>query len=470
MLKKITEITNSIPLGMPPNSKLFRLSDPPYSGRKIALFKTSDTEIVYTIADAPYTAWSDPVTIASDSSNAPIDAVMDNSGTIHLVYAEQTTDYLCSIKLSHTDGDWSIGSKVYIHNLGYCTTPSITIDSSDTLWIAWAYWNISSIELHVKNSTDSGQTWGSGPADDGDILLSGVGSAIPKLIYNNSTIYLIYTEDLGHLRLQTRALSGGTWSDPYTVIENSPVDHHFDAAVLPDGFLAIVYDADALYYREFNGSNWGAVTELDSRPCTYPQLQLIDNFPVVVYLADNDNGSSDIYYQHRQSGSFSGPLRLDNRFGNFSTVLLYDTVSQTYSDLTTAASDNNSSDIFHPESTCLLAQTGDKIYLGAGQSFRSLSVELSTPGTGGTVSFSYYDGSNWRAFIPQSGSFNFTTVSKKLLLWSDYQSIPDNWQPSVINNISNYWVKIEVTAPYTTPPVGSQLTGFIPLTGLNLRR
>lgn len=470
MQKKITEITATSGFGIPPGKKLLKIKSEKYAGRLIAIFKTTNSEIKFTYSDYPYLTWSSLTTVADDSHNAPIDAVIDDSGSVYVVYIEQTTEYLVSKKLTFNDGEWSVGSKVYVLNTSPCYVPNITIVNNSNLLICFGYLNTSMIDLQVKTSTDSGVTWGSGPTDIGENIASGLITGIPKIETSSNTIFAVYVTDWTDIKLRTRALSGGNWSSEFTIISSLNIDEHFDITVLPEGALSLVYDDEQLNYREFDGVNWSPVTVIDSNGGLFPQVVSINNVPVIFYLSEHNTNQYTMKYSSRVSGTFSSPIEIDNREKIFDSVILYDLTSNQYSDLTSASSDDTPADVYHPQSNVLCTKVGDIIYLGMDQQFRIVNSVLSTVGIGGTISYSYWDGINWKSFTPEGGNYHLTQSEKVLILWDDYDSLPEDWQKLSINGSTYFWLKIEVKSDYSTPPIGSQITSISNSTAINVRR
>ena len=86
MQTKITTTTAAGGVGLAPAKKLFKVPSGEFTGRMLAILKTSDSDIKFTYSDRPYSTWSTLTTIATDSSSTPIDAVMDGSGNVYVVY------------------------------------------------------------------------------------------------------------------------------------------------------------------------------------------------------------------------------------------------------------------------------------------------------------------------------------------------------------------------------------------------
>ncbi len=470
MEKKITATTGSFGLGHPPGTKLFKVPSGEYAGRMLALMQTAAAELAYAYADAPYTSWSSPVTIAADSADLPFDGVMDGDGNVHLVYSEQTTEYLVSRKLTFTGGVWNVGSKVTVYNGGISRYPSLTRESGGTLWVSWTRVNGSLHYVHAKSSTDGGTTWGGGASDSGEQLTSGGSSAYSKILIRQTNVSVVYTNGGLNLSHRSRPLSGGSWTAEETIVDSTGLDFHFDAACASNGILGVVFDDGELKYREHDGTSWGSLVTLDADGGDSPQLLFNDSVPAVVYLSSLASEQNLFKYTTRESGSFSTPEELDSAAKQFDAVLLYHATTATYADLTTAAGDASTADVYHPDSNALARDSHDVVYLGMEHPFRHITWRLSTAGSGGTVVYSYWDGTNWQAFTPAGGNYHLDATEKQLLLWEDDAALPNDWQKKTIDGKTLFWVKVEVDTAFGTAPVGSRITACTNRKAVSLRR
>ncbi|KAA3634863.1 MAG: hypothetical protein DWP97_06105 [Calditrichaeota bacterium] len=470
MQTKITETINISGLGTPANRKLLKVQSGQYAGRMMAIFKTANSEIKYSSAVNPYSSWSDMVTVASDSANAPFDVTLTASGDVYLVYIETVTNHLAFLKLSITDTGWTVGSKIYIYNGNLTNTPSIVLDKNENAYVTFSRFNGSSFDLQVKSSSDSGANWGSGPSDIGETIITGANLVISKIMTSADNVFVVYTADYQDIKERHRLLTGSSWSTEYTIGSGTAISIDFDAVVLPEGFLGVVYNDDQLIYREFNGVNWSPTVIIDSNSATYPQLRIINNVPVVFYLSEKDSNQIQLMQSSRISGFFSTPQVFETRSDIFDSVLLYDSVSSSFDEKTIEAASNTTADLIHTSSNALLQQAGDQVFIGSDDRFRFLHILLSTAGSGGTLTYSYFDGLNWIAFLPTNGNYQFDTSSRELTLWQDYDNTPETWQKNVVNGVSRFWIKIEATSAFTIAPIGSQLTSISNLKAINVRR
>jgi hypothetical protein len=473
MHKKITESTSMFgaALGSSPGRKLFKIPAGQYCGRLAAIVRSSPSEMKLAFADSPYNAWSDLQLVANDSADDRFDAAMDAEGNIHVVYTELTTLYLVTRKLSFSGGSWTVGPKVTIFNGNPCYTPSIAIETGGKLWVSWSRYIEPYRYIHVKSSVDSGSNWGSGPADAGQALGTATLSAFSKTLIGPNYIHVVYTYGSTGLAIKSLPIAGGSWSaEQFIATGTSGFGEEFDAAVGPDGLLAVIYNDTMLRYREFDGVSWGAIITLVNSVQTSPQLLFRNNIPVAIY-ADGFSGVQKLVkYVQRLPDGFSAPEILDSRAGLFETVLLYSQSSATCVEVTSAAQSGTTGDVFHPATGALLKNSGDALYLGMDRPFRYAEITLSTSGSGGTVTYSYWEGTHWQAFTPVNGASHLDSADVKLLLWTDYSSLPQDWQKKTVNGESRFWVKIEVLSTYSVGPVGSQISGVSEIQRIIFRR
>ena len=467
MQKKITETTVINGLGLPPQAKLFAVPAGIYVGRRVALMQTGASEIKLAWSDNPSNGWSSLITVASDAADGSFDARMANNADIHVVYAEESTAYLVTRKLTFGDGTWSVGAKVTINNGAQCYDPSLAIAATGDLWVSYSNFVSPNRTIYIKSSTDEGASWGSGA---GDQISSASLFAWSRVITDSASVHVIYNDQDTALSVRSRLLSGGSWTDAYAIATGSGFDSNLDAGIGSDGRIGVAWVRDQLYYREYDGSNWGAITVVETEPVLCPQVLFENNIPAIVFL-DTINGDMKVArFTDRRTGIFSAPAVLDKRNSPFDAVLLYDASAATYQDLTAQASSPTTADVYHSSSGCLLKDSGDVVYLGMDARFRTSRLLLSTVGVGGTVQVSYWDGANWHAFTPANGAVGLDVSVVDLLFWTDYGSTPVDWQKRIVNSQLHYWVKIEVVSGYSTGPVASQISAASEIDRMILRR
>lgn len=470
MLRKTADSTATTPLGITQGKKLLRVPDGLFAGRSAMVMATSATTIVFSWADSPYTAWGSPVTIASDAADQPFDAAMESGGTIHVVYTEQTTNNLVTKKLTFANGSWSVGSKVTIYNVNPSYMPSLACEANGKLWVSWSRLTTGSYFVHAKSSVDGGATWGSGAADAGEILTTGVSWAISKLVIRSSNIYCFYQLGTVGINYKSRASASGTFASEETAIASGVLTDHWDVSVNSNFAIGIVYDNGDLQFRDYDGFNWSTAITIDASGGTFPQLTWSGLTPIIAYISTISGDQTVLMYSFRSAGTFSTPAAMDKRTSLFNSVLLYRASTGAWQTVTSQSADATTADVYHPDSGAMIKNAGDRIYFGMNNRFRYIKALLSSAGTGGTVFYSYWDGTTWKTFTPTGGVFPFDDVSKDLLLWPDYVSIPSDWQAVAVNGISAYWLKVEALTTFTNGPIGTQMTTYGDLKGLCVRR
>lgn len=469
MQRKISESTAQFVLGTAPGKKILKVPGGEYAGLMAAIFQTSAGTIELFYAEAPYSNWSSAITIVSDAIDDAFAAAMDSTGNIHIVYSESGTEHLVTKKLTFADGIWTVGSKVTIFDGDPGHFPSVAIETGGRIWVIYTRTNGGLQFVYVKSSDDDGANWGAGVGDPGTALSSGLSAAFSKLVIGPNDLLAVFTADGVDLYFTRRAVSGGSWSSAVVIAGSGNFDSHFDAAVNSEGLFGVVFDNDELRYREYNGINWGAVVTIDPDGGTFPQVQFFDNVPVVTYLHQYGSAQIELKYATKQSGVFSTPLVLDSRAKIFDSVTLYDSISNSYAEVTLESSNADAADIVHPSSGALVSAVDDALYVGMLKKFRYIRFLFSTAGTGGSVNYSYWDGNVWKAFIPQGGNYNFDSADKELILFEDFKSVPDDWQQNQVNDVVRFWVRIKVETSFSTAPVGSQITALSKLLSLSVR-
>jgi hypothetical protein len=469
MQTRITNTTASEGLGNDYQHRLFELSSGQYVGRKVAIIQTSPTDIKLTWSDNRGLFWNTPQLIVTDAADGTSDCVITPDGHLQLVYTKQTTCHVVTRRLTLSGGVWSTGPEVTIYS-GQCYDPTVALAHDGTLWVSFSLFSSPTRTIRVKTSSDDGATWGSGPSDSGTQVSEAAMFAWSRLLVDANSVHVFYVDGNVGMSIRSRSLSGGEWSNSCVIASGTGFSRHFDVAVGADGRLGVAFDNSGLYYREYDGFTWGAIVNPDTMPGSRVQLLFQGNVPVIAYLKPFSGSEMIAMYTDRKTGTFSTPRPLDNRAKPFDSVILYHAASQSYNDITAAAATLTDADAFHLQSGCLVKDAGDIVYLGMDLPFRYARVNLSTPGIGGALAYSYWDGANWQLFTPACGLNHLNNSWADLLFWQDYNSIPADWQKRPVNTTSCFWVRLLCTSAYGTGPVGSQLTAVSPMRRLAFRR
>ncbi|HSG99157.1 MAG TPA: hypothetical protein VLB27_03850, partial [candidate division Zixibacteria bacterium] len=204
---------------------------------------------------------------------------------------------------------------------------------------------------------------------------------------------------------------------------------------------------------------WGALQTVHTQPVFAPVLRYVGTAPYVLFLKTIGSGQDQLFVTHRSGSAFTIPAPALSQSAPFASVLCHDIDAPTpFADLTAEAADTPGADVRHPQSGALLAAVGDAVYCGGDDRFAFVRMLLSTPGSGGTVAWSYWNGSEWSIFVPDSGDYQCDQADAGVRLFPDGVNTPADWQRSVIAGHNRYWIRVSVTTAFNTLPIGSQLT------------
>ena len=167
MDKFIVSSTADRPLGLPTGRKCLIIRSGRYADRMTIIYAASATTIAMVWADPPYSGFSAPLNIVTDSSDSPFDAWMNDSGDIYLAYSAASGNQLVFVKVTFIDGTWSVGTPVTVYDSDANYYPSLRLLTSGYLWIAYTRVSGGNYYINAKSSGDDGQSWGtvSNPGD-----------------------------------------------------------------------------------------------------------------------------------------------------------------------------------------------------------------------------------------------------------------------------------------------------------------
>lgn len=136
-------------------------------------------------------------------------------------------------------------------------------------------------------------------------------------------------------------------------------------------------------------------------------------------------------------------------------ALSYDTSAGSFTDETSEVNDDTADDVTLPP---INSTTGDKYYFGGFGTFKGLTIDISTAGSGTwDISWKYWDGGTW-ANLPNvtDGTSGFTNGGANDVTWDT----PGDWDTREIEGIDAYWVRPTVTSftDLTTSPLGKLAT------------
>lgn len=463
MLKFIAQSSALYPLGISPGRKCLIVPGGQYAGRTAVLYAASAAAIKLVSADAPYTTFTAPVDVVVDAADTPFDAFMAADGDIYVAYIVAATNDLAFVKVTFSNGAWTVGSKVTVFTADDCSHPSICRLTSNQLWIAYTRLNGGQCYISAKMSLDDGVSWGT-LSDPGDTLTSGSTAACPAMIEQNYFQFLFYTEGDGKLAYRYKANGAILWESEIILASGAGFDEQFSAAASRDGRVAVGYvNASGLRFREYSGSTWSAEMVVENGDVAAPAVAYRGGDAFLLFIRNSSDQRHALMVSHKEAGGFSAPVALDTRKADLKKLLVYNAGAGTYQDKTSQAASEAAGDVIHSASGALLDEIGDTVYIGLDEPFNALYIRLSTIGAGGEVTWKFWDGQGWKMFSPYSGTWHLSSSDQDIILWSDYQALPADWQKREISGHTCYWIAVAVTAAFTAAPVGSRVTAVTDL-------
>lgn len=441
----------------------FKIRSGPYSGRKVVIYQATANAISFSFADPPYNSWSVPQLITDQAADYPSCGWMDSDGNIYFVYTTPTTYALAFRKLTFNLGTWSIGAEVIVHNDKQNYFPTIFKDSLSRIHICWTRFDSGSgtYEIRHKRSTSDGATWGAGTTDPGNVLIDQAASCFSQTVYLAPFAYCLYTANANTLACRRLPDGASAWDSEIRLYTGILMGDRLSAAVSESGgIIGVAFESSyKLFYMESNGQNWGGAHELCADPATAPLLLFNGANPYVIYGSEIGTGQIEMRCRWKNGVGFAEEAVLAAESAAFATVYLYDNDGlPKYQNRTAEAADSTPGDVVNIAAGVTLSSVNDALYFGAESPFATINIRLSVAGNGGVVEWSYFNGSEWTAFVPYTGAYHFTTLSQLLRLWIDTAHAPTDWQCNRIEGRSYFWIRARVTTSFTTPPVGSQFT------------
>jgi len=469
MNKFIVNSTADKPLGLPTQKKCHKVSGGPDAGRLAVVYAASANTIALAGADPPYSDFSSPVNIVTDADDSPFDSFMDDDGNILIAYTVQTSRNLAFVRVTFENGSWTPGTPVTVYDADENYDPCLLQLPNGYIWIAYTRLSGGAYYISAKCSTDGGQSWGS-TSSPGDTLTGGSTEALAVMVRAGEYLYVFYNDGGSKIAYRRKLTTGAVWNSEVILATTGGYGQDLAAAVDTTGKIGLAYvDSSGLKFREFSGSSWSSENSIDEDGISRPVVAYHEGTAYLLYAKTFGSGMEQVRYAKKQAGSFGDPQPLDDRKSGFAKVILFNESSGSYEDKTEQAASTANADVYHSVSGCLLSALKDAVFIGMNRPFHFLRVILSTAGSGGEVTWKYWDGQVWKSFTPHSGAWHFTGSPEDVLLWPDYCAIPGDWQKKSVDDQDLYWISITVSSAYATGPVGTQLSSVSDLKALTGR-
>jgi hypothetical protein len=181
-----------------------------------------------------------------------------------------------------------------------------------------------------------------------------------------------------------------------------------------------------------------------------------DTTACLVAWKDDGNGTRPSYADPLTSGEFVRPLGSATESDTYPVSLTYGAIgmkdftqfweydgTSTYTDDTTDINDVGTSDV------TITNAVGAIWYFGYDYLFSNMVLQVATAQVAGTIVWEYYNGSTW-ATLTVSGVLTATGWVR--LTWTP----ASDWVSTSVNSVSKYYVRMRISATFTTAPILSR--------------
>ena len=253
-------------------------------------------------------AWSTPKRLtwtAAPSWDAAI--AVDSSDDLHVFWADSNpgNHELYYKKSADGGASWSANERLtWTADDSY--GPSIALDSSAGLHIAWYDYTPGPADIYYKKSTDGGTSWSATQR----LTWTAGNSFYPGLIAAAAGhLYFAWEEDTpgnSEIYLKSSADGGDTWSANKRLTWTDGDSWFPSLSVGPSGDLHLIWSDETpgypeLYYKGSadGGDTWSANTRLtwNSGTSETPAVSVDPSGNIHLVWSDNTPGNSEIYYR-----------------------------------------------------------------------------------------------------------------------------------------------------------------------------
>ena len=268
-------------------------------------------EVYYRKSTDSGTTWSAVrrLTWTKGDSWSP-DVAIDSSGTIHVVWDDDTPEGLeIYYKRSQDGGDtWSASQRItWTPDFSY--DPAIAIDSSDTIHIVWYDYASGDSDIYYKQSQDGGDTWGASRR-----LTWTTGASYTPAVGTTSSVHVVWEDETpgpAEIYYKSSPDSGSTWSAVQSITSTAGGSFMPVLAVDSADHIHVAwYDNTPgnleLYYMrsEDDGSSWSSAQRLTwtGGGSRYIAMAIDSGNALHIAFYDDTPGASEIYYKSSADG------------------------------------------------------------------------------------------------------------------------------------------------------------------------
>jgi hypothetical protein len=265
-------------------------------------------EIYYRRSEDGGATWSTGIRLTwTTGASWDAAAAVDSSDNLHVFWADSNPwNYEIYYKKS-TDGGvtWSTNKRLtWTADDSY--GPSIALDPSAGLHIAWYDYTPGPADIYYKKSTDGGTSWSTTQR----LTWTAENSFYPYLIAGASGhLYCVWEDDTpgnSEIYFKSSADGGGTWSANKRLTWTEGDSWVPSLSVGPSGDLHLIWSDDTPGYPElyYKGSADGGVTWTTNERLTWnsgtsetPAVSVDPSGNIHVFWSDNTPGNYEIYYR-----------------------------------------------------------------------------------------------------------------------------------------------------------------------------
>ncbi len=274
-------------------------------------------------------SWSGSVNISNSPGFALFPSVAVESPTnLHVVWDDDATGIIEIYYSGFTGGSWSPTPENISNTPGDSQFPSIAADSSGSLHVVWDDDTTGIAEIYY-----SGWTGGSWSPTPENISNTPGNSYNPSIAADGSgSLHVVWYDDTtGIIEIYYSGFTGGSWSPTPENISNTPGNSYNPSiAVGNSGSLHVVWYDDTMgiaeiYYSRWAGGSWSPTPEnISNMPGNsyYPSIAVDSSGDPHVVWDDDTTGIAEIYYSRWVGGSWSPAENISNTPGDslFSSI------------------------------------------------------------------------------------------------------------------------------------------------------
>jgi hypothetical protein len=417
--------------------------------------------------------WSDELKVAAVSA-VFADVHLAPNSDIDLVYSTNSDDVgsrndvvFVRLRYSADLDQWTVARSARIYDAGDDTGAFNAVLARDGayLWVAYRHYDRIAFSLVIRYSSDDGLTWqdsvvADDPGGDADET-----ATFAKL---QDRLAVIYYHQNARFKWRVRhdADPPTSWGPAELIHEVShplPSKSAYSVVVDAADEIHLLFNERGIRYLKTDAGAWGtapfALSSVNTD--TYPTLASDGTDFWAVWQQRIGSEQESLVFKRRDgaTGAWSSLAQVSPPSEQLAACLFaYNGLDGSFTNLTSQAANKKSGDMKHATTGTLVKGAGDAVYFGGTVPFDYLRVLLSTKGTLGEVTWEYWNGADWTAFVPVSGAYNFT-ANASVQLWPDPEHVPADWETTAVNGSAPlYYVRARVSVAYSTGVIGTQMT------------